>query len=890
MSVINLKTLFHPKSVTLIGASDKPASIGNVVMKNMLNGGFNGPILPVNPKYNTVCGVFAYQSISNLPVVPDLAVICTPANTVPEIIKQLGEKGTRAAVVISAGFRVNENNIDYQQQMLDAASPYDLRILGPNCVGLLIPGIGLNASFAHTDSLPGNIAVISQSGAICTSILDWAKSRGIGFSYFISLGDSADIDFGDLLNYLGTDQHTTGILLYMESIKFARKFMSAARATARNKKTIVIKSGRMAEGARAATSHTGALAGNDDVFDAAIRRAGMLRVYSIQNLFDAVETLAHVPVVKGNRLIILTNGGGMGVLATDNLIANGGRLAVLAPETIDSLNQFLPANWSRNNPVDIIGDSNADRYVKALKILLNDPNYDAILVMMVPVSIINNAEVAQAITQAIKETKKPVLTCWMGEDAVHDARAIFKKHSIPNYETPEFAIRAFLQTVEYNRNQQNLMEIPPSVPEEFIPDKKKVRAIFEKVINDQRVVLTEPEAKEVLNAYHIPTIKTLVAHDVDEAVAHANEIGFPVALKILSKDISHKSDVGGVLLNIESESILQLAAEGMLTRIKRFNPDAKIEGFTVQEMVHSHGGYELIIGVASDTIFGPVILFGQGGVSVEVINDKAVALPPLNMKLAHDLVQRTRIYKVLKGFRDVKAVNMDAILGTLVKISQLVVDFPELQELDINPLTADSHGVIALDARIKVKRVDIKSAENLAIRPYPQDLEEIYSLSSGQDILIRPIKPEDEQAHHFFLAHTKPEDIYFRFFRAVNNLSHSQMARFTQIDYDREMAFIAVMKNEEGKDETIGVIRLVSDSDNNDAEFAIIVRSDKQNIGIGSKLMSKAISYSRDRKIKCLTGETLINNHAMQKLAAKFDFEETRNIEEKTISLRLELN
>lgn len=889
MSVINLNKLLHPKSVALIGASDTHLSIGNVVMKNLLNGGFDGAIMPVNPKYETVCGVYAYKTVNDLPVVPDLAVICTPAKTVPAIIQQLGEKGTRSAVVISAGFRASDSN-HLEQEMLDAAKPYDFRILGPNCVGLLIPGIGLNASFAHTDSLPGGIAVISQSGAICTSILDWAKSRGIGFSYFISLGDSADVDFGDLLDYLASDQHTTGILLYMESIKLARKFMSAARATARNKKVIVIKSGRMAEGAKAATSHTGALAGNDEVFDAAIRRAGMLRVYTIQNLFDAVETLAHMPVIKGNRLFILTNGGGIGVLATDSLIAKGGHLAELAPETLASLNQFLPANWSQSNPVDIIGDSDAERYVKALKVLLNDPNYDAILVMLVPAAIINNTEVARAITVAIKETKKPVLTCWMGEDAVHDARDIFKKNAIPHYETPEFAIRAFLQTAEYNRNQQYLIEIPPSISEEFKPDKNKVRATFEKVLDEKRDTLTEPEAKEVLSAYHIPVIKTLVARDVDEAMVHAKEIGFPVALKILSKDISHKSDVGGVLLNIESAPILQLAAEEMLAKIKRLKPEANIEGFTVQEMVNRPSAYELIIGVATDSIFGPIILFGQGGVSVEVINDKAVALPPLNMMLASDLVQRTRIYKVLKGYRDVKAAHMDAILMTLVKISQLIVDHPELQELDINPLIADSKGVIALDARIRIKQTDIQSSANLAIRPYPQELEETCQLTSGQEILIRPIKPEDEPAHHLLLEKTKPEDVYFRFFRAVNDLSHAQMARFTQIDYDREMAFIAIGKNGKGEDETIAVIRIVSDADNNEAEFAIIVRSDMHNQGIGSKLMNKMIEYSLERGTKRLVGQTQATNQAMQRLARKLNFTQGKNEDDKQIvSLSLEL-
>jgi len=891
MSVINLNKLLNPRSVVLIGASDKPLSIGNVVMKNLLNGGFDGPILPVNPKYETICGVYAYKRIADLPVVPDFAVICTPAHTVPDIIMQLGEKGTRAAVVISAGFHAIDDANGFEQQMLDVARHYDFRILGPNCVGLLVPGIGLNASFAHTDSLPGNIAVISQSGAICTSILDWAKSRGIGFSYFISLGDSSDVDFGDLLDYLGTDTHTTGILLYVESIKFARKFMSAARATARNKKVIVIKSGRMAEGAKAAASHTGALAGNDDVFDAAIRRAGMLRVYSIQNLFDAVETLAHVSAINGDRLIILTNGGGIGVLATDSLIANGGHLAELEPKTIQALDEFLPATWSRNNPVDIIGDSDAKRYVQALKILLADPNYDAILVMLVPVAIIDNTEVARAITEAINDSRKPVLTCWMGEDAVQESREIFEKNSIPQYETPESAISAFLQAVEYNKNQKNLIELPPSIPEDFKPDKERVRTIIESVLSEKRNILTEPEAKNVLDAYQIPIVKTLIARDVDDAIKQAKSIGFPVALKILSKDISHKSDVGGVLLNIESASILQLSAEGMLERIKKSNPDATIEGFTVQAMVDCPNDYELIIGVTSDSIFGPVILFGHGGVSVEVVNDKAVALPPLNMKLANDLVQRTRIAKVLKGYRDVKPANMVAILVTLVKISQLIVDHPELQELDINPLVANNNDVIALDARIKIISVAPDASSHLAIRPYPQELEELTQLASGTEILIRPIKPEDEMAHHEFFSHINPEDIYFRFFRAVNNFSHSQMAHFTQIDYDREMAFISIQKNAGGNNETIAVSRVVTDADNIEAEFAVLVRSDMQQKGVGNKLMSKTIDYCREHGTKRIVVHALAINYPMQKLAKKFNFIKVDNNEDQqTVNFRLELN
>ena len=890
MSVVNLKALLQPASVALIGASDKPTSIGNVIMKNLLNGGFAGPVFPVNPNYKTVCGVYAYPSLEDLPIVPELAIICIPAAAVPDIISRLGKHGTRAAVVISAGFHNDNGTNDLTQAMLDAAKPYDLRILGPNCIGLLNPVLGLNASFAHTQSLPGNIAVISQSGAICTSILDWAKSRGIGFSYFISLGDSADVDFGDLLDYLGSDRHTKGILLYMESIKLARKFMSAARATARNKTVIVIKAGRNKEGAAAATSHTGALAGNDDVFDAAIRRAGMLRVYSIQNLFDAVETLAHSHTTHGNRLAIMTNGGGIGVLATDSLIEQGGRLSELTPETYTALNNFLPENWSHVNPVDIIGDSDAKRYVEALKVLISDSNADAILVMLVPVAVIDNKRVAEAVCEVVKKTNKSVLACWMGGDAVAEARGVFKQHGIPHYDTPESAIRAFLQTYEYGLNQKSLMQTPPSIAREFAPDLDTARRIIDTVINEKREILTEPEAKQLLAAYDIPVSQTLIAKDVSEAVNHANQIGYPVALKVLSKDITHKSDVGGVLLNIESESILQLAAEGMISRINRLCPDAKIDGFTVQEMIRHDATYELILGVSTDPVFGPVILFGHGGVSAEIANDKAVALPPLNMSLASDLIQRTRIYQILKGYRDVASVNLDEIMVTLVKISQLVVDHAEIMELDINPLVASSQGVIALDARVRVQE-DVKEATaRLAIRPYPKDLEEHYQTIDGEDILIRPIKPEDEKAHNDFLHMTKPEDIYFRFFRAVSDLSHEQMARFTQIDYDREMAFIAVRKNKQGEDETVGVIRIVSDSDNNEAEFAIIVRSDMHQRGIGSKLMNKMIVYSKLRGLRILVGETLLENHPMQRLAQKFKFSVLTDHEEKLVHLRLELN
>lgn len=887
MSIINLHKMFRPESVALIGASADKSSLGYVVMKNLLAAEFSGVILPVNPKYKNISGVHAYQDIKSLPVVPDLAVICTPARTVPRIITELGERGTRAVVVLSAGFHESVDGHTMKQSMLDAAKPHNLRILGPNCVGLLIPSLGLNASFAHTNSLPGNIAVVSQSGALCTTILDWAKSRNIGFSYFISLGDSADVDFGDLLDYLGSDESTHSILLYIESVNHARKFMSAARATSRNKPVIVIKSGRVTEGAKAAASHTGALAGNDEVFDAAIRRAGILRVHTINDLFDAVETLARARRIDGNRLIILTNGGGTGVLATDELVMNGGQLAELSSGTIEKLDKFLPSTWSRGNPVDIIGDGGADRYVNTLRILLDDPNHDAILVMLVPSAVIDNREVAKAVTEEINKTNKPVLTCWMGKDAVAEARGIFEDAGVPSYETPDFAIRAFMQIVEYNRNERCLMETPHSITDDFQADRSIVRKIIENVLSNNRNILTEPEAKTILVAYDIPVVETIIANSVDEVLAAAEELGFPVALKILSPDISHKSDIGGVLLGIDSRQVLSAVAEGMLARITKLKPGAVIEGFTVQKMIERPGANELIIGMATDAIFGPFILFGQGGISVEVLNDKAIALPPLNLKLAEDLVMHTRVSKLLTGYRNIASANMKEINLTLVKISQLIIDNPEITELDINPLYADSKGVIALDARIKLESSTSKGSGRLVIRPYPENLEETVRLENGLEVLLRPIKPEDETAQHELLSRTNPEDIYFHFMKAKDNFCHSCLGSYTQIDYDREMIFVALVNNP--NEEVLGFIRAVSDPDNHEAEFSIIVRTDWQKQGIEKILLEKMIQYCKSRGTKLLTGLVLVKNKGLIDLFEKYSFEIRENNGSDTATVLLNL-
>jgi acetyltransferase len=888
VSVLNLERMMQPRSVALIGASERPASVGRVIMQNLLDGGFSGPVYPVNPRHASVLGVPAFAGAAALPDAPDLAVVCTPPATVPGIIDALGRRGTRAAVVITAGLREHPGDGNLEERMLRAAGAHRLRILGPNCIGLLLPRLGLNASFAHTGSAPGRLAFLSQSGALCTTVLDWARSRGIGFSCFASLGDSADVDFGDLLDYLGSDPATRGILLYIESIRNPRKFLSAARATSRNKTVIAIKAGRFEAGARAALSHTGALAGRDDVFDAAIRRAGMLRVHTIEDLFDAAETLAYARPLRGKRLVMLTNGGGPGVLAVDQLAAQGGVAASLSAPTLAGLDACLPHNWSRGNPVDIIGDAGADRYVKALRILLADPECDALLVMLVPTAIVDNLAVARGVAAELKETRKPVLTCWMGEQAVADARRLFAEAGIATYDTPASAVRAFMQMVEYEENQYSLMQVPASVPESFHPQTDEVRGIIRRALDAGREVLTEPEAKAVLAAYGIPVVPTRVAADAAEAAAAAEEIGFPVALKILSADITHKSDVGGVLLDIQSPAILEAAAAGMLARVRAANPDARIEGFSVQKMVSARRGQELIVGMAEDAIFGPIILFGHGGTAVEVVADRAVSLPPLNMALAAQLIERTRISRVLKGYRDVPPVDLDAVQLTLVKVSQLVTDHNEIIELDINPLIAGPQGVIAVDARIRLAGSRGSGPERMAIRPYPRELEERISLD-GTELLIRPIRPEDGPAHAEFFARLSPRDVHFRFFRAVHDLSLEQLARFTQIDYDRELALIACARGPQGRPETLGVVRAVADADNTEAEFAIIVRPDWQRRGLGRLLMDRIIRHCRNRGTGRLVGQTLMDNEGMLRLAVEFGFRSRALPEDHVMYLELPL-
>lgn len=893
MSIRNLDRLFLPRTIAVIGASLRPHSVGYTVWRNLNSGSFRGRIFPVNIKHSMLDGVRCYSCVKDLPQPADLAVICTPPRTVPELIAQLGEVGTKAAIVLTAGLKgiVNDEGKTLQQAMLEAARPHLLRILGPNCVGMLIPGLGLNASFAHMAALPGKIAFVSQSGALVTGILDWAKSRSIGFSKFVSLGDSADVDFGDLLDYLSTDIETQAILLYIESIQHARKFMSAARAAARNKPVIVIKAGRVPEGAKAAVSHTGALAGSDAVYDAAIRRAGMLRVFSTEELFNAVETLARMKSFGGRQLIILTNGGGPGVMATDALISAGGQLAELSGQTLRELDAFLPSNWSRGNPVDIIGDAPIDRYLQTLEVLSRCEKDAAILLIHAPTAIVPSEEIARALAPMAVTLAQNLLSCWLGGDSVAGARQVFFQAGIPTYDTPEDGVSGYMQMVHYQRNQELLMQVPPAASNRPAIDRDKARALMREALRYGARTLSEPEAKALLGVYGIPVVDTRFASTPEQATEAAQAIGFPVALKIVSPQITHKSETGGVVLGLESADAVKQAAQSMLYRIGQSHPHADLQGFSVQAMLRRSHSHELIIGVASDQVFGPVIMVGQGGVAVEVVADHAFGLPPLDSVLARDMITRTRVYKLLRGYRHFPPADLDAVCDTLVRVSQLVCDMPELQELDINPLVVSSDGVIALDARISAAPcVDpCQALARLAIRPYPQEWEEKRSWQS-REILIRPVKPEDAEEHIAFFHALEPDDVRFRMFGRVKELRRSQLTRLTQIDYDREITFVAIDPASQEKERILGAIQAVTDPDNINAEFAVIVRSDVKGKGLGTILMAKLIEYCRLRGTRYICGEALCYNQRMLRLAQRFGFSVNESPDSRTLGMQLDLD
>jgi acetyltransferase len=841
-----------------------------VLAHNLMNAGFSGPILPVNPHETAIGSALNYTSVGALPLVPDLAVIATPPKTVPGLVAELAQRGTRAAVVITAGFGEGASGEGAQLRaaVLDAARPHLMRIVGPNCLGFISPGRGINASFAHLTPKAGSVAFVTQSGALATAILDWAKGRDFGFSHVISLGDMADVDFGDLLDYLALDPATSAILLYVESITQARKFMSAARIAARAKPVIVIKSGSSSAGAKAALSHTGALAGADLVYDAAFRRAGMLRVHALRELFEAVATLSAGVKVSGDRLAVLTNGGGAGVLTADALEERGGRLATLSAGAVTALNAVLPPTWSHGNPVDILGDAHGDRYSAAMQVLLGEQDADAILVLNCPTAVANSTEVAATLLQSLPDKRRlGVLTCWLGDPAAHEGRHLFTGAHVPTYETPDEAVRAFMHLVEYGKNQTALLETPPANRSPIGAEARgTVRAIIDAAVAEKRSLLNEVEAKAVLGAYGIPTVETRTAISPPDAAKVAREMKRRVVLKILSPDISHKSDAGGVRLDLDSPEEVERAANEMLTTVKQRMPNAHITGFVVEEMIVRPHAHELLLGIGDDGVFGPILLFGQGGTAAEVIRDRAIGLPPLNRPLALGLIGRTRIAALLKGYRDRPPVDLDKVADTLVALSELTVDFPEVAELDINPLLADDKGVVALDARVVVRAAGARN--RMAIRPYPRELEHEAMLPGGEAYLVRPIRPEDEPALVTMLNKSSLDDLRSRFPEAARKVPHLMAARLSQIDYDREMALVAVARN----GEIHGVVRLVADPDNVAAEFGMMVRTDKTGRGLGTRLLSDLIDYAKLHGLTRLSAEAADVRPAMLELANDFHF------------------
>lgn len=891
MTIRNLDQLLAPRSVALIGASQDPMSVGGRIAKNLREGGFEGDIYFVNPKHSSVDGVRCYASVAELPTAPALAVIATPPATIAGIVAELGAKGTRAAVIITAGLG------DGKQQALDASKPHCLRLLGPNSIGLMLPQIGLNAGFAHRSPPPGDLAFLSQSGALVTAVIDWAATRNIGFSHVVSLGDMADVDFGDMLDYLAGDTRSRAILIYMEALTNAPKFISAARRAARVKPVIVVKSGRHAAGAKAALSHTGALAGSDAAYDAAFRRTGLVRVKTLPELFAAAEMLARRPRLSGERLMILTNGGGAGVLATDELLDAGGTLAVLAPELKSKLDSVLPPTWSHANPIDIIGDAGPERYRAALAAVLHDPNSDAVLVIQCPTALASSIDNAAAVVETTaaaassRPTLKPVLTCWLGDETARTSRDLFEANGLPAFETPSDAITGFMQLVRHTRAQTELMRTPNGRGRAALSQPDHIRALLTDAVTSGKTMLTSIEAKAVLQAAGIPVAESFVATNPQEVRVRAQKVlseSTACVVKILSPDISHKSDVGGVRLGIESAEAAEMAAQEMLYRISAIRPGAQIDGFMVEPMIRRPGAHELIIGMSVDPTFGPILLFGAGGTAVEVMADSALALPPVDDLLARHMISETRIARLLAGYRDRKPADMAAISDCLVRVSALIIQNPEIRELDINPLLVDDRGAIAIDARIVVASASSNPRAPLAIRPYPAEWETAIEVPGIGAVDLRPVRPDDEKLYEAFFAKISKDDVRMRFFTPRVALSHHYLARLTQIDYAREMAFVAIAR---ATGELLGVVRLILEPDLWRGEYGIIVRSDLKGKGLGWSLMQRIIAYGRHEGVREITGFVLAENTVMIDMARKLGFElRTADDEPGAVQLTLKID
>ncbi len=875
LTIRNLEYAVNPRSVAVIGASIREGSVGRVVLSNIVEGGFRGTVWGVNPKYDRIGEIACHRDVRSLPAAPDLAVIVTPAVTVPGLVSELAAKGCRAAVVISAGL-THANGL--RQAMLDAARPHLFRIIGPNTLGLMMPAARLNASFAHMAPRPGGIALLSQSGAIATSLIDWAAENNVGFSQIVSLGDMADVDVGDWLDLLAGDRRTRSIILYLESITAPRKFISAARAASRIKPVIAIKAGRHAAAAAAAATHTGALSGADRVVEAVLRRAGILRVQSLAELFDAAEITAQFPALDHARLAIVTNGGGAGVLAVDRLMDRGGELAELSPETLARLEAAMPPAWSRANPVDIIGDAPPERFVAAIEAVADDPSVDALMVMNCPTGLASPIDAARGVAEISDKGRiagKPVISCWLGEHVARHGREILQNAGIPSFETPAKAADAASHLWNWAKARQALSRVPSRHSEDVEGKPEVVARILREVADEGRRMLTEPEAKAVIEAYCIPVPETRIARSPGEAESVAEALlarHRQVAVKLLSKAITHKSDVGGVMLGISSAREAGEAARTIVERVRRSHPEAKIEGFAVQPMVMRKHAQELILGCSRDPVFGPVIAFGAGGVAVEVLDDIAIGLPPLDDVLVAGLVRRTRIGRLLAGFRDRAPIDHGALSTALNGLSQLIVDFPCIHAVDVNPLLANKDGVIALDARIEIEpaRIDEPGPNpDLVIRPYPSEWTRTHVVED-ETFLIRPIKPADIVLYPPFIERISSGDIRYRFLAPRRHFPDEMLKRLTQLDYDRDIAFAAIR---EASGELAAVGRLSLDPDRTIGEYALLVRSDLQGRGLGWVLLKHILDYATAEGLEIVEGVILADNDRMISMCRSFGFE-----------------
>jgi len=889
MGIYNLDRIFNPGAIVVIGASEKAGSVGSTLMLNLVQSGFKGDLFPVNPRHRTIHGLKTLSSILKAEYSIDLVIIATPIATVPSIVKECVQKGVKGAIILSAGGKeAGANGQEIEAQIAKYAREGGLRIIGPNCLGIICPQRNLNASFAAHMPNKGNLAFISQSGAICSAILDLSMQEGFGFSHFVSIGSMVDVDFGDLIDFLGADPQVSSILLYIESLTHVRKFISAARAVSRSKPIIVLKSGRSPAGTKAAASHTGAMAGEDMVYDAAFMRAGIVRVDTIGELFDCAELTARQPRPTGARLAVITNAGGPGVMAADVLSHYGSEPAEPKPETLAKLDAVLPPLWSRSNPIDILGDASPQRFANVIEICVAAKEFDGVLVILSPQAMTDPTAVAEMLASTFQKKRYPLFTAWMGGVDVAKGKDILNQAGIPTYDTPEQAIRAFLYMVDYSRNLKILQEIPPKLPRSIAFDRPQARKLIDTALCEKKPVLTELESKALLAAYGLPVIRTRVAASAQEAVQLAGAIGYPLVMKILSPDILHKTDADGIRLDLRSEADVHKAYDEILANARAYRPEADIQGVTLQSMI-GQPDYEILMGTKKDQYFGPVILFGMGGIFTEVIQDRAIGLPPLNVLLARRLMENTKVYSLLKGYRNRPPADMELIEEMILRLSQLVVDFPEIVELDMNPVLVRAGKPCVVDARVILASPKRPSPLHLVISPYPAELESREVTSGGLSIFVRPIRPEDAPILVDLFDTLSPTSIYYRFFGHLKSLPHYMLVRFTQVDYDREIDLVAVDEGDKGEERMLGVARFITDPDGKRAEFAILTGDPWHGKGVGARLLEISLGIAKNRSIETVWGTVLQENQGMLALGRKLGFKISRSQEPGEMELTIDL-